>query len=81
MWIIWRCMSVAIEKWLRRLPAFFSARGCVLSIENAIMTENRVMVSNCHTYFFTFPDWDSRSLFIPVLHVPGDDSREKLVEW
>lgn len=45
------------------------------------MTENRVLVSNCHTCFFTFQGWDSRSLFIPVLHVPGDDFRVELVEW
>lgn len=44
------------------------------------MTENRVLVSNCHTCFFTFPGWDLRSVFIPVLYVPGDDSRVALVE-
>jgi hypothetical protein len=45
------------------------------------MTENRAWVSNCHTCSFTFPGWDSRSLFISVLHVLGDGSRVELVEW
>jgi hypothetical protein len=45
------------------------------------MTENRVLVSNWHTCFFTFPGWNSRSVFIFLLLVPGDDSRVVLVEW